>query len=146
MFLYAISFTFPLFSCSKRTIYSATYLTYVSLSRLCSAANFWATFCGSTNVEDFFIFGFLRSNFGAKYRFRSHIKHKKVNREDRPLLLKCLSTFWHITVHFSTFRRPKKAISTLWIINYLVLCFYIFSHIWEELFKVKFQAIFLEQC
>ena len=98
------SFTFPLFSCSKRTIYSATYKAYVSLSRLCSAANFWAPFCGRTNVEHFFVF--LRSNFGAKYRFRSHIKHQKVNRENGPLLLKCLSTFWHI-------RRPRKAIISL---------------------------------
>ena len=144
MFLFAISFTFPLFSWAKRTIYSATYQTYVSLSQLCWAADFWATFWGCTNVEHFFVF--LRSNFGAKYRFISHIKHQKVNREDRPLLLKYLSTFCHITFHFSTFRRPKKAIITLCIINYLVLCFQIFSHICEELFKGKFQAIFLERC
>ena len=75
----------------------------------------------------------FQSNFWAKYWFRAHIKHEKVNDFVENLNscefvegLSCYQPFQHITCHLTTFRRPNQPIScgytcllpkvTLWVI------------------------------
>ena len=71
------------------------------------------------------------SNFWAKYRFRAHIKHEKVDHfignfnlweflkcQERIVLLgKYLAIFWtHTISQLSEFSRPKRTIIVVWII------------------------------
>ena len=78
--------------------------------------------------------------------------------------LSCYQPFEHITCHLTTFRRPNWPIVSLLFMNgngwretaFIVyfshdidtwLQFTLnFAHICEQLFKAKFQAIFLDRC
>ena len=104
---------------------------HLGLSRLSSATfGVWSNFLRFYNLEQVLPF---RAIFLAKYCFRAHIKHEKVNDFVENLNsceflegLSCYQPFEHITCHLTTFRRPNWPIScgytcllpkvTLWVI------------------------------
>ena len=102
----------------------------LGMSRLCSAINVWPTFgvwCSFAVLATSSKFCLSLSNFWAKYRFRAHIKHEKVNdfieNFNSCEFLECLSLFL--------------------LSDFLQIFFFL---MFGKLRIAKFPAIFLDRC